>query len=99
MYRLTLKCFALSFLLLISLFSKRFRTCDARHSVYWRGNRRSIAEGGSSGTLNVLDFGAKGDGRSDDTKVNKHFYGLAAYISVLSINKWNHTVQKTEFDD
>lgn len=26
--------------------------------------------GGSSTTFNVLDFGAKGDGRSDDTKVN-----------------------------
>lgn len=67
MYRLTLKCLALKLLLLIC--------CDARHSLYWRGNRRSIAEGESSGTFNVLDFGAKGDGTSDDTKVNKHFYG------------------------
>jgi hypothetical protein len=28
--------------------------------------------GGSSTTFNVLDFGAKGDGKSDDTKVNKN---------------------------
>lgn len=70
MYSLTLKCLALKLLLLIS--------CDARHSVYWRANHRSIAEGGSSGTFNVLDYGAKGDGTSDDTKVNEHFYGLAA---------------------
>lgn len=78
MYRLTLKCLALKFLLLIFLFSLRFGTCDARHSVYRRGNHRSVAEGKSSGTLNVLDYGAKGDGKSDDTEVNKHFYGLAA---------------------
>lgn len=37
----------------------------------------SIAEGESSATINVLDYGAKGDGRSDDTKVSEHFYGLA----------------------
>lgn len=76
MNRLTLKCLSLNFLLLISLLSLRFEACDARHSVYWKGNRRSIAEGESSATINVLDYGAKGDGRSDDTKVSEHFYDV-----------------------
>lgn len=74
MYRLTLKSLALNFLLLISLSFTGFGTCDARHNVDWKENRRSIAEGGSSGTLNVKDYGAKGDGTSDDTKVSEHFY-------------------------
>lgn len=85
MYRLTLKCLALNFLLAISLFSSRFGTCEARHNVYWRGSRRSIAEGKTSGTFNVLDYGAKGDGTSDDTKVNEHF-SMVVYMPVLQIN-------------
>ncbi|KAF3588584.1 hypothetical protein F2Q69_00027929 [Brassica cretica] len=32
----------------------------------------------SSRTFSVLDYGAKGDGTNDDTKVNEQFYGLAA---------------------
>ncbi|KAL0705942.1 hypothetical protein Bca4012_072367 [Brassica carinata] len=39
---------------------------------------RSIAEGKSSRTFSVLDYGAKWDGTNDDTKVNEQFYGLAA---------------------
>lgn len=45
-----------------------------------------MAEGESSGTLNVLDYGAKGDGTSDDTKVNEHFYGLAS-VDICFTNK------------
>ncbi|XP_022565694.1 polygalacturonase At1g48100 isoform X2 [Brassica napus] len=77
MYRLTLKCLALKLLLLIS--------CDARHSVYWRGNRRSIAEGGSSGTFNVLDYGAKGDGTSDDTKAFEDAWNEACKVAASTL--------------
>lgn len=39
---------------------------------------KGSASKGGSGNFNVLDFGAKGDGKADDTKVNlgllKHFH-------------------------
>ncbi|VVB14503.1 unnamed protein product [Arabis nemorensis] len=85
MYRLTLNCLALNVLLLISLFTTSFRTCDARHSVYWRGNRRSIAEGGGSGNHNVLDFGAKGDGTSDDTKAFEDAWKEACKVAASTL--------------
>lgn len=62
MYSLILKCFVLKFFFLIF--------CDVRYSVYWRGNCRFNVEGGSFGMFNVFDYGVKGDGISDDMKVN-----------------------------
>ncbi|CAH2072746.1 unnamed protein product [Thlaspi arvense] len=85
MYRLILKCLSLKFLLLLSLSSSRFGTCDARYSVYGTGNRRSIAEGESSGTLNVLDYGAKGDGTSDDTKAFEDAWKEACKVAASTL--------------
>ncbi|CAN8299829.1 unnamed protein product [Cochlearia groenlandica] len=84
MYRLTLKWLALRFLLVISLFSSRFGT-GARHSEHWRGNHRSIAEGGSSGTFNVLDYGAKGDGKSDDSKAFEDAWKEACKVAASTL--------------
>jgi polygalacturonase len=44
------------------LFSS-FENCSAIRGNRWRKLKAS------SSTFNVLDFGAKGDGRADDTKV------------------------------
>lgn len=40
--------------------------------------------GDGSGNFNVLDFGAKGDGRTDDTKVN---LGLLIIFIILKLHK------------
>ncbi|EOA23090.1 hypothetical protein CARUB_v10003877mg [Capsella rubella] len=80
MNKLTLKYLSLNFLLLISLLSSRFGTCNARNSV-WKGNRRSIAEGKSSATINVLNYGAKGDGTSDDTKAFENAWVEACKVA------------------
>ena len=68
-----------AFLVLIGMFfsSSNFEVCSARQlGKQWRQNKASIRrqmaarqQGGSSATFNVLDYGAKGDGRTDDTKV------------------------------
>ncbi|XP_010453593.1 PREDICTED: polygalacturonase At1g48100-like [Camelina sativa] len=85
MNKLTLQYLSLNFLLLISLISSRFGTCDARHSVYWKGNRRSVAEGKSSPTVNVLDNGAKGDGTSDDTKAFEDAWREACKVAASTL--------------
>lgn len=67
---------------LLFCFSSFEVTYSAREGKQWRkqsiagGFRRLMAEGGSSDvvadattTFNVLDYGAKGDGRTDDSKV------------------------------
>ncbi|KAL0887907.1 hypothetical protein Bca101_011890 [Brassica carinata] len=48
-------------------------------------NRRSIAEGGSSGTFNVFDYGAKGDGTSDDTKAFEDSWNDACKVTASTL--------------
>ena len=66
------------FLIFIGMlfWSSSFEVCSARQGKHWKQTkasfRRQMAarqQGGSSATFNVLNYGAKGDGRTDDTKV------------------------------
>ncbi|XVE67910.1 hypothetical protein DITRI_Ditri09bG0025900 [Diplodiscus trichospermus] len=67
-----------AFLMLIGMFFgfSSFEVCSARQAKHYRTQhkpsfRRQMAarqQGRGSGTFNVLDYGAKGDGTTDDTK-------------------------------
>ena len=70
----------------IALFvwSASLKTCNARQGKQywmpsksvptWMGNKYNLAQekisGGNTAIFNVMDYGAKGDGRADDTKVS-----------------------------
>ncbi|PON84214.1 Pectin lyase fold containing protein [Trema orientale] len=69
---------------LILVWSSSLKTCNARQgkqyrmpSKYvptWMGTNYNIGQekisGGNTAIFNVMDYGAKGDGRADDTKVS-----------------------------
>ncbi|KAK6256453.1 hypothetical protein SCA6_017758 [Theobroma cacao] len=66
---------ALFVLIGLLFLSSSFEVCSAREGKHWGSNkassRRQMAarpRAGSSATFNVLDYGARGDGRTDDTK-------------------------------
>ncbi|XWS40728.1 hypothetical protein CRYUN_Cryun17cG0020300 [Craigia yunnanensis] len=83
-----------AFIILIGMLfsSSSFEVCSARQGKQWRQNkaiiRRQMAarqQGGSSATFNVLDYGAKGDGRTDDTKAFEAAWAAACKVEASTV--------------
>ncbi|XP_021299198.1 polygalacturonase At1g48100 [Herrania umbratica] len=83
---------ALFILIGLLFLSSSFEVCSAREGKHWGWNkassRRQIAarpRAGSSATFNVLAYGAKGDGRTDDTKAFVAAWAAACKVEASTL--------------
>ena len=81
----SLHTYRLIILIVLCVYCASFKTCHGKQVIrsYWR---KLKASSGGSPTFNVLDYGAKGDGKSDDTKVRCVFFFISMIFLLILKN-------------
>ncbi|XP_022739514.1 polygalacturonase At1g48100 [Durio zibethinus] len=91
MCRVNPKNVAFLVLIVLLFWSSSFEVCSGGEGKHWRQNiasglRRQMAGGSSAtATFNVLDYGAKGDGRTDDTKAFEAAWAAACKVQASTM--------------
>ncbi|XVF60276.1 hypothetical protein PTKIN_Ptkin08bG0032100 [Pterospermum kingtungense] len=93
MCKLTNNVALLILLGMLLIWSSSFQVCSARQGNHWRQQKKASFRhqmaarqlGGSPATFNVLNYGAKGDGHTDDTKAFEAAWASACKVEASTV--------------